>query len=134
MLEDAELKQLLLEHVEDLEELEILARFHERGATAWNEIEVALMTKFPLAGTREALRRLSSRGLLSASGSEPPAYRFSITDPAVREGLTRIITEYRSEPLKVMGMMTTNAIEKVRTAAIKTFAECFRIGGPKSNG
>ncbi|HTQ05143.1 MAG TPA: hypothetical protein VMI54_14865 [Polyangiaceae bacterium] len=133
-LEDGELRQLLLEHFEDLEELEILARFHERGPGMWNEAEVAAMTQFPLASTREALRRLAARGLLEPGATAPPVYRLSMPDAAIHEALTGVIAVYRSEPLKVIGIMTTHAIQKVRTAAITTFAECFRIGGPKSHG
>jgi DNA-binding IclR family transcriptional regulator len=129
-----ELRKFLLEHVEGLEDLEILARFRETPDGAWLTTgEVASLTTFPLATTQDALRRLAARGLLAPTATEPAAYRYarpaSSADP-----LARVIAEYRSNPLQVMGLMTANAIERVRTSAMMTFAECFRIGGPKANG
>jgi hypothetical protein len=133
--EDEELRRFLFEHVDDLEDLEIVARFHELGDDRLlNAVEVAVLTRFPVATTTDALARLSARGLIAPTATEPVSYGYVIADASLRERLARAVVEYRREPIKVMGMMTTNAIERVRTAAIRTFAECFRIGGPKSNG
>jgi hypothetical protein len=134
-VEDEELRRFLFEHVDDLEDLEIVARFHELGDDRLlNAVEVAVLTRFPVATTTDALARLSARGVLAPTATEPVSYGYVIADASLHERLARAVAEYRREPIKVMGMMTTNAIERVRTAAIRTFAECFRIGGPKSNG
>ncbi len=133
--DDEELRRFLFEHVEDLEDLEIIARFHELGDDRLlNAAELAVLTRFPDTTTREALARLAARGLLAPTATEPVSYRYVIADASLRERLERAVVEYRQQPIKVMGMMTSNAIERVRTAAVRTFAECFRIGGPKSRG
>lgn len=137
MLEDAELeafKKFLFEHVVDLEELQILARFQrDAGRGPFTEEEVAAATGLPLSTTRDTLRRLSARGLLAPSATEPAVYRYGV-DGAARELLDRLLSEYEANPLQVLGLMTTNAIERVRTSAMRAFADSFRIKGAKSNG
>lgn len=137
MLEDAELealKKFLFEHVVDLEELQILARLHRDGGKgSFTEEEVAAATGLPVGTTRDTLQRLSARGLLAPSAIGPAVYR-CVADGAVRELLDRVLSEYQTNPLQVMGLMTSNAIERVKTSAMRAFADSFRIRGPKSNG
>ncbi len=128
-------KRWLFVNCEDLADLEILARFHELPADEdLNETQVAALTKFPLPAVTEALARLCSRGLLSPTALEPVRYRYGVEDPGTREQVDRIVLAYRSDPLEIIGLMTTNAIERVRTEAGRTFAECFRIKRGKPNG
>ena len=134
---DADLDRLrrsLFEFCEDLGELEILARLRDvRGNTPLNETEIATLTGFTRELARDALRRLTERGLLAETG--PPArYGYAVADTEVRARLDQVLDAYRRDPLAIMSMLTANAIERVRTAAIVTFAECFRFGGPKSRG
>lgn len=131
----AAIKRWLFLHCEDLVDLEILARFHElTGDFPLNEPEIAALARFPLVAVREALARLCSRGLLAPSALEPVRYRYAASDPELHEEIGRIVLAYRSDPLEIMSLMTANAIERVRTEAVRTFAECFRIRRPKSNG
>jgi len=131
--EVAAFKQLLFDAVESFEELEILIAFHERGGGTLADAEVVAhrigATPERAAG---ALDALIGRGFLTPAGDSK---RFAITaEVATRESLGVIVREYRSNPLLVMKLMTENAIERVRTAALHTFAGCFRIRGPGSNG
>jgi len=137
VFEDAELEALekfLFEHVVDLEELQILARFQrDDGKGSFTEEDVAAATGLPVGTTRDTLQRLSARGLLAPSATEPAVYRY-VLDGADRELLDRALWEYQTNPLQVLGVMTSNAIERVRTSAMRAFADSFRIRGPKSNG
>lgn len=125
----------MLELFEDVADVEILARLRELGSTrSLNEQEIAAVTRFPLEGTRDALERLSARGLVTTTTDNPARHGYAIADSALRERAEHVVEIYRNDPLKIMNLLTQNAIERVRSAAVVTFAECFRIGGPKSNG
>jgi hypothetical protein len=132
--EPDELRQCLLEFFDDVADLEILARLRElRPARALNEVEIATLTRFPSDGTREALLRLVARGLLRAS-EDSTRYLYSIEDPTVRGRVENLLDTYRGDPLHVMNLLTANAMERVKSAAILAFADCFRIRSPKSDG
>lgn len=128
-------KRWLFAHCEDLVDLEILTKFHELSREfPLNEAEIAALAKFPLAAVQDALGRLCSRGLLSPSALEPVRYRYAVADSELQDQIHRVVLTYRSDPLEIMSLMTANAIERVRTEAVRTFAECFRIKQAKPNG
>ena len=129
-----ELRRFLAEHVEELDELVVLAFLETRGSEGAPLSAVVEAVPFTEATARAVLERLAARELVSCSALEPAEYRFAPADPATRAELERVFTTYRENPIVVMNLMTANAIERVRTAALRTFADAFRIGRPKSNG
>jgi hypothetical protein len=130
-----ELKGFLFEHIEDLDELEILLWSRRHLPESWmSGTAIAEAHPFPAERTLDVLERLSARALLVREAGNPPRYRCDPPDASLRTMLDRMLTAYEANPLRFFQLMNANAIERVRTAAIRTFAECFRIGGPKSNG
>jgi hypothetical protein len=128
------LRQFLLDHVEDLAELEVLAWLRESEGTWAAEANLLKAMPFPPDTTSAALDRLVLRELVSRPAEKPGMLCFEARDGAFREMLRRAIDEYRQNPVQFMALMTAISIERVRTAALTTFAECFRLGGPKSHG
>jgi hypothetical protein len=126
------LKELLSDTVEGLEELEILAWF-ERAQTRADADRIARETGTAVDTVRTALSRLGAAGLVCESPSEPRAFEPS-PDDAVQRRLALVLGEYRANPVRVMKLMTENAIERVRNAALRTFAESFRIRGGNKDG
>lgn len=136
MLESSELETLkgfLAQHVEDLEELVILAELEARGAEPSTLASLDGRVPLPLETTRAVLAKLAARALVVCSVLEPAEYRFEPPE-GLREPFGRVLAHYRADPLAVLMLLSSNAIERVRNAALYTFADAFRIGGPKSNG
>jgi hypothetical protein len=128
--EPTTLKELLFETVEGFEELAILVWFHDHGEGSDGDADgMARATGLSVDAAEAALRSLAARGLLSFSSSHPKRFLYAPSS-ALHDALGRIVLEYRSNPVQVMSFMTANAIDRVRTAAVRTFAECFRIRGP----
>jgi hypothetical protein len=130
-----ELKQFLLHHVQDLVELEVLAWLHRdsEGSTV-REAALLQAMPFPPDTTAAALERLVLRGLVVRTAEKPPSICYAPPDAEFREMLCSAIEEYRANPVQFMALITAISLERVRRAALTTFAECFRLGGPKSNG
>lgn len=136
MLESTELEELkrfLAEHVEELEELVILGVLEPRGTGSATFAELADAVPLPPGTTRSVLDKLAARGIVACSALEPAEYRFDPPD-GLREPFERALGHYRTDPMEVLMLLSSNAIERVRNAALRTFADAFRIGGPKSNG
>lgn len=128
------LKQFLLEHVEGYEDLEVLAWFSgQPQATLATAVDIAQKVGFPPAIIETAVERLVARGLLERTGKDGAFFRYAV-DEDFRRTMAKIASLYQANPREVMELMTANAIERVRTAALRTFADCFRIRGPKSGG
>lgn len=136
MPESAELddvKGFLAQHVEGLEELVVLAELEARRVERCTLAKLGDIIPLPLETTRDVLGKLAARGLVACSALEPAEYRFEPPEE-LREPFGRVLAHYRSDPLAVLMLLSSNAIERVRNAALHTFADAFRIGGPKSNG
>jgi hypothetical protein len=131
--EQVTLKQLLADSVEGFEELELLAWLGARNEEPADIELIAREVRLPAEIAESTLARLVSRGFLAVSGDRPERYSYAPGNDS-RETIDRIVGEYRANPTFVMKLMTENAIERVRNAALKTFAECFRIRKPGSNG
>jgi DNA-binding MarR family transcriptional regulator len=125
-----DLQRFLLEHVVSYEELDVLLLLVRGGADDWSAKSVAEALGAATGDCRVALESLVARGLLATVG-EPATFRYSpMTDETARrvELLERTYVEQRA---LVAMMMSSNALERVRTSAIRTFAEAFRLKGPK---
>ena len=125
------LKELLFETVEGFEDLAVLVWFYDTDhAEGVESSTVAKGASVPEEEASAALERLAARGILEVESTEPKRFR-AARDDAMRDRARRVASEYRTNGAQVMRLLTENAIERVKTAALRTFAECFRIRGPK---
>lgn len=89
--------------------------------------QLAAGTRLPEASAQFALEGLTARGLVGRAGSDPTTYRFAAPDEETRAALKLIVDAYREDPLSVIKVMASNSIDRVRSAALRTFAEAFRL-------
>lgn len=116
------LRRFLREHVETLEELAILAALRARSGTGPLEIEaIVRAAELPSSSVEEALARLTRGGLTVQVGDAVRAFTVVERGADFDRQLERATAEYHRNPLQVMGLMTANAIERVRGAARRTF-------------
>lgn len=125
------LKELLFETVEGFEDMAVLVWFYDTDhAEGAESSTVAKGASVPEEEASAALERLVARGILEVESTEPKRFR-AARDDAMRDRARRVASEYRTNGGQVMRLLAENAIERVKTAALRTFAECFRIRGPK---
>jgi hypothetical protein len=129
--EHQDLKRFLFDYVESYEELGVLVWFHRRPGAHGVAARVAEEAGLPEASVQEAFDKLVACGLLSRSPDQNAAFCYTPPDDTAREALNRLMHLYETNAVEVVGFMTANAIERVRTAGTRMFAECFRIGGPR---
>ena len=126
------LKRFLFDYVEDLEKLAVLAWLSEQPTTLGQGRDaVAKATGLPPSSVREALLRLVERRLVLRTEAEPAAFSYAPQDARVAALARRVLDEYRANPRQVMELMTKNSIERVKSAAVQTFAESFATAEPR---
>jgi len=122
-----ELRTLLREYIWTHEQLEVLLLL--RGATEreWTCEEICVALRMERTIAEPAIEHLASKKLIHprASGNEPCRYR---SLPSERDdAVERLGHAYRSNPIVILKCMGTNAIERVRTAAMRAFADSFLL-------
>jgi hypothetical protein len=126
------LRRFLYEHFESLAELAVLAALRADLQTRPVELEALVhATELPSPPVEEAIARLVKAGLVSPVGDAMRAFACVERDGDFARLLERAIAEYYRNPLQMMALMTTNAIERVRGAARRTFGESLRGVEPK---
>lgn len=126
---DRDVKRFLLENLESYEQLQsllLIAKAAPGGCTAQ---QVAESLKLPAATARAALEHLSRRRLLASRGAGDAAIFSHLPQPT---DVVRRLDELCSSQLHVLlSWMNANALERVRSEAIKTFADSFLMGKKK---
>lgn len=123
-----DVRQLLHDHVETYAQLEIvgcLAADCDRWRTT---AELAAELEIPVASVNEAADHLLRSGLIEETarggqrvvGCEPDGRALAL--------LTRLADAYKVHRLEVINLMSTNALERMRTAAMRAFARAFLLG------
>ena len=124
------LQQFLFDRVTTYEELEILLLLQRKAGQAFSVAGVAKELGASTEDCRAALQNLERQGLLT-SAEEPPRFRYAPSDSVLAQRVEELAAAYQDQRILVIQMMSRNAVARVRTAAIHTFADAFRLRGPK---
>jgi hypothetical protein len=130
-----DVRDLLREHIESHEELEALLFLRKRRDRAYGPAAVASEIGISEQSAADALDRLCARNFLDVRvGESSPVFRYAPRDAAVDDTVGRLARACAEHRVETMRLMSANAIERVRTAAMRTFADAFLLGGKKRDG
>lgn len=125
-----DLQRFLFEHVASYEELDVLLLLVRESERSWSAQAVAQALSSTTEDCRVALANLAAGGVLAVdegSGS----YRYAPATDQVARDVETLERTYREQRAAVAMMMSANAVERVRTSALSTFGEAFRVRDPK---
>jgi hypothetical protein len=121
-----DVRQLLHEHIESYEQLELLLLLRRERREEWTAGALAQRLHVSAGLIGPALERLQVSGLVAATGSPGAArYAYRPGRPELDAATGRLQREYAERPVRIIQLMSANAIERVRTAALRTFADAF---------
>jgi hypothetical protein len=120
-----ELEKFLEGSIESYEQLAVLLLLRRERDRDWSLGEVADALAIPAGLVQSAAASLCERQLLRvAQDDSPPPYRYAVsgTSDALVE---RLGLEFSQNPARLMRLLSAHAIERVRTSAIRAFADSF---------
>jgi hypothetical protein len=121
-----DVRTLLNEHIESYEQLEVLLLVRRARYEEWTVAGLAarLHVREELIGA--ALEGLEAAGLVAATSAAPvPRFAFRPRSSGLDAAAGRLDREYAERPIRIIQLMSANAIERLRTAALHTFADAF---------
>lgn len=129
-----EVRALLRERIESYEQLEMLfaLRNDRREQTA-----AQMSARFGIDRTlaQTALAELHTHGLVQARGrGAEPRYLYAPASPALEETIGHLARLYVEQPIAVLRILSANAIKRVRTGALRAFADAFILRKDKDRG
>lgn len=126
----ADIRDFLYERIESYEELTVLLLLHACASRGADTETIASDARIPLESAEQALAELRAKGLVA---SHDDLFRLAATEPEASV-IGRLATLYETRPLDVMNAMNNNAIQRLRTSMMKSFANAFIVGGKKKDG
>jgi hypothetical protein len=128
----ADVRAFLLEYVHSYEQLEALILMQQHPTLEWTADSLGEKLRISAESAADALHQLWTKLLLDCTSGAPLRYRLSRAD--VRSTVQSIADLYAQNRLAVIGLMNANAIERVRTGAMRDFANAFVFGQRKKDG
>jgi hypothetical protein len=122
-------KALLRDHIESFEQLEILLLLHRRRGDILDTDAISTEVKLDFDTVTETLGHLCRARLVVRVEGEARCFRYGPDRPALDEAVGNLAESYAENRLEVINLMNTNAIERVRTSAMRAFANSFLLGG-----
>lgn len=126
-------RAFLRDYIDSFESLELLLLLRqERTAFTAEELCRRLKTHTPLVD--DALASLVRARLVNTDQNVVTCYAYADEDSARDAIVGSLERLYRDEPLLIMQLMSTNAIERLRTSTIRAFADAFVVRKDKGSG
>jgi hypothetical protein len=122
-------KALLRDHIESFEQLEILLLLHRKRSDILDPDAVAMELKLDSDTVTEALVHLCRARLAVRVEDAGRRFRYGPDRPGMDDAVGNIAGSYDENRLEVINLMNTNAIDRVRTSAMRAFANSFLLGG-----
>ena len=126
-------RQLLREHVNGFEQLEILLLAVRDPGKSWTAEAVAAELRIDARVVEEALDELHDRGLF-ARGLAPRSYVYRPSSPSLDQAVRELVRIHGEDRLALMEVMCATALERLRTMTLRKFADAFRLRRPKDDG
>jgi hypothetical protein len=128
------LRAFLIAHVENYEQLEAL-RLLCRSKVGLTAADVASALKLETLEAQQVLERLARSKLAErAAVGADDVFRYSPGTPELSSNVQLLLIAYDEDRVRLVELMTANAIERMRTTALRAFADGFRFGGRKKDG
>jgi hypothetical protein len=117
-----DVSRFLSQHIDSVEQLEVLLLLHRAAESAWTPDMVAAALYTQPASAARRLSALCDHGLLEQVGENPPAYRYIAESREQGELISTLADTYRERRVAVVTAIATNPMENVRA-----FSDAFRI-------
>jgi len=125
-------RALLSDRIHTYEQLETVVLLFRRSDQQWTAAMVSDELRLSTEAAREALQGLAAQSVLRVT-SEASTLRY-VWEPDLQPVVDNLIRIYDENRLELMSIMTTNAIERMRTGALRAFANAFLLGGKRDDG
>ncbi len=120
-----DVRALLQEHIESYEQLETLLLLRRERYEEWTVEGLATRLRVQAELIGPALAGLEASGLVGTIGQAPPRFAYRPASSGLDIAVGRLEREYAERPILIIQLMSANAIDRLRTAALHTFADAF---------
>ncbi|HEY6877837.1 MAG TPA: hypothetical protein VI299_07445 [Polyangiales bacterium] len=123
-------QDFLRERIDALEQLEVLFLLRENPELWWEAKAVADALQIDLEQACGALEQLRAHALLLVDDPNTGRYRFCPRDAALATQAGATADAYRHARIDVLTFVSRGAMDRIRSAQLRTFAQAFLLRDP----
>jgi hypothetical protein len=124
-----EVRELVRERITSIEALEVLVALREAGSRAITLTELGVNARLSPAAVKTAVDELEKAELIVLL--DGPCVRYQAATLELDRAVTALLDAYSASRVEILVLISQNAIGRVRTSALSTFAEAFKLQGRK---
>lgn len=117
-----EVRRLIAENIDSVEQLEILLLLLQHPDRSWNAETVARELRISPMSAGERLEDLTHDGLVARADGNEAGYRYGPESPALDEAVRGLAAAYPVRRVTVINLIFSKPVDKIRT-----FADAFRL-------
>ena len=129
-----DIRILLRDHLPSHEQLELLLLMHTDPMREWSVEDLAETLKISPMLAEEAINQLAADELIDLWELPSNALRCRGPRDACRDLVSRLAQIYQDNRVEVLMLMSANAIQRMRTGALRAFADAFVIKKKDTDG
>ncbi|PTL84455.1 hypothetical protein [Vitiosangium sp. GDMCC 1.1324] len=115
-------QRLIAEHIDSVEQLEILLLLARHPERTWNAETVARELRISALSAGDRLEDLARDALLASTEGSAEEYRYAPRSPMQDESVRGLATAYVERRVTVINLIFSKPVDKIRT-----FADAFRL-------
>jgi predicted ArsR family transcriptional regulator len=124
-----EVKKFITDHINSLEQLEILLLLHSHPQQEWTAQAVSQELRLSQASAAMRLADLEKRGLLGVKETADPLYRYQPQKPDFEPTVDSLAKSYPDYRFTVINLIFSKPLDK-----IQTLADAFKFREDKDSG
>lgn len=116
------MRRLIADHIDSVEQLEILLLLHQHPERSWTAESVARELRISPLSADDRLKDMARAAILSKVQGTEGEYRYAPESPQLAEAVTGLATAYTERRVTVINLIFSKPVDKIRT-----FADAFRL-------
>ncbi len=115
------MRRLIAEHIDSVEQLEILLLLYQHPERSWSEESVARELRISPMSAGDRLKDMARAAILSKVQGTEGEYRYT-PDAQMGEAVAGLAAAYSERRVTVINLIFSKPVDKIRT-----FADAFRL-------
>jgi hypothetical protein len=122
-------RRFIADHIDSVEELEILLLLYNQQGRSWSAEAVARELRIAATSAGERLEDLVHDTILVRVDGDPVEHRYAPGNAVLDEAVGGLATAYSERRVTVINLIFSKPVDKIRT-----FADAFRLRRDDDNG
>lgn len=125
-------RSFICDRIHTIEQLETILLMHDDAEATWTPDDVARRLRIDAALAESALERCVLTRICQVEPGPPRAYTYA-PDGASAQAVGELVAAYAHARVEVLMLISTCAMDRIRTAQLHTFAQAFFVRKPSSH-